>query len=140
MNYFGFTLYFSNSTDRELVKSLYLTSLKRVRTLKTTHLENDYIQNTSFPFELMIEGLKRDRHNLIRVYIFLDRLKSKLSGKILVEYVHPRYPTDPYYSLLFTQKNISLVSDADWETTGDVLLIKQNYTIPFFQIKKFFIF
>ncbi len=42
-------------------------------------------------------------------------LSETLRLKIVIDFVHPEKPDDPYYSLLYDQGNCFLVDDSEWE-------------------------
>jgi YesN/AraC family two-component response regulator len=123
MEMFGVSVYLSKPVNTADIISL-LERLEPNFISAQMLIQLDATESIFYPYQLEIDGLKRIANRWQAIYSVIQTLSITHQLRAAVEYQHPSFPADPYYSLVFEEGNIALGDDSHWEEAGNIAIVE----------------
>jgi hypothetical protein len=123
MEMFGVSVYLSKPVNTAQTIGL-LERLEPNLISSQLLIELKLTESNFYPYLLEIDGLSSIVNRWRAIYRVVQALSTTYCLRAAVEYQHPRFPADPYYSLIFEEGNIALGDDSHWEETGNIATIE----------------
>ncbi len=90
---------------------------------KCVYFYHSVYKSSTYPLEIIILGFSEEEFRRVQPMIAY-RFSEFFKTQVLIDFMHPDEPTNPFYSLLFYQSMCFLVDDSNWETSNTVRVIK----------------